>query len=295
LSLVRELVVHETGLLGEVSRFKPDIMLQIGGLFISHVGAVCRIPTITFTDTEMAQLSNALTFPFTTAVVTPTCYEGRVPPSKHYLYAGYHELAYLHPKRFTPDQAILQKLGLSVADPYYIVRFVSWGAVHDVGESGFKRSTKVMMVRELARHGKVFITSEGQLPPELEPFRFSISPELIHHAMAFASLCIGESATMASESAILGVPAIFVSTSPRGYTAEQEKSYGLVYTFSHLQQDKALAKMHELIEVKDLRSIWQSKRRRLLEDKIDVTDWLVQLVEDFPASLDTICLQPSSN
>jgi len=293
LSLVRELVVHEAGLLREVSRVKPDIMLQIGGLFISHVGSMCRIPTITFTDTEMAKLSNTLTFPFTTAVVTPTCYDGHVPSSKHYLYAGYHELAYLHPKRFSPDLSILGKLGVSAGDPYYIVRFVSWGAVHDVGESGFKRSTKAMMVKELARHGRVFITSEGQLPAELEPYRFPIKPELIHNALAFSRLCIGESATMASESAILGVPAIFVSTSPRGYTTEQEERYDLVYTFSHLRQDAALIKMRELIETENLKEIWWSKRQRLLEDKIDVTEWLVRLVEDYPASLDRICLRPN--
>jgi predicted glycosyltransferase len=290
--LLSELLIHESRLLRETMQFKPDIMLQIGGLFISHVGRACGIPTITFTDTEMATLSNALTFPFTSAVVTPACYEGRVPPSRHYLYHGYHELAYLHPNLFTPDPEVLQRLGLAEGESFFIVRFVSWGAAHDVGESGFKLPVKIEMVQELARYGRVFITSEGKLPRELEAFRFPIAPELIHHAMAFARLCIGESATMASESAILGTPAIFVSTSPRGYTTEQEKTYDMVYTFSHVQQAEALAKMRELLAIGNIREKWQQKRRRLLEDKIDVTDWLVRLVEGYPDSLAVLCMRP---
>jgi hypothetical protein len=291
-SLFSEMLVHESRLFREARRFKPDIMLQIGGLFVSHVGFACSIPSITFTDTEMATLSNALTFPFTTAVVTPSCYEGTVPHRKHYLYHGYHELAYLHPSRFTPDPAVRGMLGVGKDEPFFIVRFVSWGAAHDVGETGFKRPVKVKMVQELANHGRVFITSEGRLPAELERFRFTLPPQIIHHALAFARLCIGESATMASEAAILGVPAIFVSTSPRGYTTEQERIYDMTYTFSHLRQHDALDKLRELLRTEDLRGIWRAKRQRLMEDKIDVTDWLVKLVEDFPGSLDTLCMRP---
>ena len=293
LRLMCELFVHDLGLLRESLHAKPDIMLQIGGLFVSHIGCLLGIPSITFTDTEMASLSNALTFPFTTAVVTPTCYRGHVRPDKHYLYPGYHELAYLHPNRFVPDPKIHEKLGLAEGAPYYLVRFVSWGAIHDVGETGFKRSMKVEMVKELQRHGRVFITSEGMLPEELRQFQFPIAPELIHHALAFARLCIGESATMASEAAILGTPAIFVSTSPRGYTTEQEEVYGLTFNFSDAEQERALVKMRELLEVNGQHEAWKRKRERLIEDKIDVTSWLVRLVEGYPDSMNQMCFRPA--
>ncbi len=290
--LLLELAVHEARLLRETSAFKPDILLQISGLFISHVGFLLGVPTITFTDTEMARLSNAIAFPFTSAVVTPSCYEGPVPPSKHYLYPGYHELAYLHPRRFTPDPRVLRDLGLNRGDPFYILRFVSWGAVHDVGESGFSYAGKSQLVRMLASRGKVFISSEGKLPGELEPFRLPIPPQRIHHAMAFAELCVGESATMASESAVLGVPSVFVSTSSRGYTNEEEKVYGLVRNFSHRRQEDALQAVEDLLGMKDSREVWQEKRARLLRDKIDVTDWLVRLVEGYPDSLREFCTRP---
>lgn len=294
LSLLRELFVHDFRLFREAVRTKPDIMLQIGGLFVSHIGFLRGIPSITFTDTEMASLSNALTFPFTSAVVTPDCYDAPVPPSRHFVYPGYHELAYLHPKRFTPDPAVVRQLGIAPENPFFIVRFVSWGAAHDVGESGFSRPAKIEMVEELARRGRVFITSEGRLPDRLQPYRFAIAPELIHHVMAFSTLVIGESATMASEAAVLGVPAIFVSTSPRGYTTEQENRYGMTFTFNHRQQELALNKMRELLAVDRVREVWKEKRERLLSDKIDVTGWLVRLVEEYPRSLHSLCLRPKS-
>ncbi len=60
----------------------------------------------------------------------------------------------------------------------------------------------------------------------------SIPPHRIHHLMAFADLYVGESATMAAESAILGTHAVFVSSSRRGYTDELENEYELVYHYS---------------------------------------------------------------
>ncbi len=291
--LLRELFLHNGRLYREARAFQPDIMLQVGGIFVSHVGFALRIPAVAFTDTEMDRLCNAVTFPVADAVVTPSCYNGPAPPARHYLYPGYHELAYLHPNRFTPDPAVLRSLGLEPGERFFIVRFVSWGAAHDVGESGFERSARIEMVRELSGRGRVFITSEGELPDVLEKYRYPMKPEMIHHALAFAGLFIGESSTMASEAAVLGVPAIFVSTSPRGYTTELERVYGMAFTFSHKRQGEALEKMRELLAMDDLREVWAEKRKKLLADKIDVTDWLVRLVEEYPGSLKTLCLRPA--
>ena len=47
---------------------------------------------------------------------------------------------------------------------------------------------------------------------------------MLAHCRAF----VGESATMASECAVLGVPAIYAAQTGRGYTNEQESRYGLV-------------------------------------------------------------------
>ena len=55
--------------------------------------------------------------------------------ARHVTYAGYHELAYLHPNRFPPDPDRLAAFGVAPDEPYSIVRFVSWQAVHDRRET----------------------------------------------------------------------------------------------------------------------------------------------------------------
>jgi predicted glycosyltransferase len=99
--------------------------------------------------------------------------------------------------------------------------------------------------------------------------------------MAYAKLFVGESATMASESAILGTPAIFLSPTGRGYSDVQEHKYGLVFNFKESEQSEALKKAKELSTAPHAKEHWQKKRHRLLKETIDVTDWIVRLVEDF--------------
>lgn len=279
--LAIELPVRTAGLCRRIRRLKPDVLTAIGGVWIAQAGLYCRVPSVVFYDTENAWLSNLLTYPFCTAVVTPRCYEGKVPLGKHRTYAGYHELCYTHPKRFQPDESVLARYGLAPGEPFVVLRQVAWGAAHDVSDHGF--TSLVAVVRELEEFGRVLISSEGDLPDELAAHRLSGSPELVHHLLAYARLYIGESATMASESATLGTPAIFVSTSVRGYTNEQEHRYGLTYTFSdpHTAQRDALAKAKEILADPTSKTQWQEKRRRMLAETIDVAEHVTGLVESF--------------
>jgi hypothetical protein len=277
--LCKELFVRCSSLLSVVRRERPDVMLGIGGTFIAPVGRLIGIPALVFTDTENATVANALAFRCATSVVTPRCYHGDVPESKHVEYAGYHELAYLHPRYFTPDPAILDRLGVTPGEKFVIMRFVGWGASHDVGHRGLSLTMKRKAVREFSRHARVFITSESLLPQGLEQYRIQIPPESTHHALAYASLLYGESATMASECAVLGTPAIYLDDQGRGYTDEQENRYGLVFNFqeSHSDATASIRKGATLLGNSQLKHRWHEKRSRLLRDSVDLTDWLVHL------------------
>ncbi len=140
--------------------------------------------------------------------------------------------------RFVPDPSRLQVFGLSPNDRYIVMRLVAWASAHDIGDRGFTDLKSA--VELLSGYGRVLISSEMSLPPEVANCAIRTAPEYIHHLLAYATLYIGESATMASESAILGVPAILLSTSSRGYTNEQEHKYRLVFNFS--EQSRHLAK-----------------------------------------------------
>ena len=69
------------------------------------------------------------------AYCTPEAYQEAAGPH-HLRYRGYHELAYLHPRYFTPDPAVLGEAGLAPGEPFTLVRFVGWAAGHDIGHQG---------------------------------------------------------------------------------------------------------------------------------------------------------------
>ena len=266
-------------------KFKPDIMTSIGGTWISQVSKLINKPAVVFYDTENAALSNAITYPLVAALCTPKCYQRKTRLGiRHLRYPGYHELAYLHPNYFQPDQHILSAFRLDPSDRYFIVRFISWGASHDLREKGIRLKEKIKLVEFLSGHGRVFITSEDDLPPELQKYSSSIPPERIHDFMAYADMVVGESATMASEAAVLGIPAIFISDTGRGYTSEQQ-GYGLVYHFTNNEIGKAFKVIDSLICRPDLRATWQRKRKTMLLDCIDVTSFVVDFINGYPESL----------
>lgn len=263
-----------------VRALRPDLCMGLASFRAAHVAAVLGTRCVLFDDTEKGRAEVALYRPFTDYVCTPSCYKGDLGP-KQIRYPGYHELAYLHPIRFTPDPTILRKMGLTETEPFVIIRFVGWQAVHDIGHTGLSFQTKKQAVEAFSQHAKVFITSESPLPPALEPYRITIPPEEIHHALTYATLLYGESATMASECAILGTPAIYLDNDGRGYTDEQEQVYGSVFNFTESPEDqqRSIEKGIEILATPDVKRVWAEKRERLLGDKIDVTAWIMDFVE----------------
>lgn len=198
---------------------------------------------------------------------------------KQVRYNGYHELAYLHPNYFTPDPEILKELGLKEDSVFSVLRFVSWGASHDVGHHGIQN--KIEFVKELEKYGRVLITSEGRLDEVLEQYRIKVSPEKLHHLLYYASLYVGDGGTTAVESAILGTPSIYVSTlvGTMGNFIELEEKYGLLLNYS--DSNKAIEKAIELIQSPNIKECWKEKREMLLRDKVDVTSFIVRFVEDY--------------
>jgi predicted glycosyltransferase len=195
---------------------------------------------------------------------------------------GFFELAYLHPEYFTPDPSVLDEIGLAPGDRYIIVRFVSWEASHDVGQHGIR--DKVGLVKMLEQYGRVLITSEGALPPELKPYQIRVSPEKLHDLLYYATLYVGEGGTTAAEAAVLGTPSVYISSlvGKMGNFIDLEENYGALYSFT--DESAALSKMVKLLENTVIKDNWRSKREQLLEDKIDVTSFMIWFIENYPRS-----------
>jgi predicted glycosyltransferase len=276
--LVMEMAQRTRRLLKVMKRFRPDVMTGIMGPSIAVAGKLRRVPAVVFYDTEFAVQTNWFVYPLAHSVCTPDCYQGRV-RGRHVTYPGYHELAYLHPTRFRPDPSRLSQFGLDPDEPAALLRFVSWQAVHDRRERGLTLAQKQNLIDVLQRQGlRVLVSSEAPLPPSLAGMEIKGPVGQIHHLLAHVRLCVGESATMSSEAAVLGVPAVFIATTGRGYTDDQQRRYGLVRHFTADQYERAVAEIEQLC-AEPAREFGPAARQRLLQDKIDVTAWMIDYFE----------------
>ena len=271
-------------------KFKPDIYLN-ATQYSAFVAWLLRKPHISLEDTFNFEQVR-LYMPFTSVVLTGD-YNHPDLGKKQIRFSGYQELAYLHPSRFAPDPEIRDLLMVGMGEKYVILRFVAWGASHDFGHAGVDMKNKFRAVKELSDYAKVFISAEGSLPAELEKFRLKIPPEKMHDALAYASLIFSESATMVSEAAVLGVPGIYIDSTGRYYTRDQEK-YGMVFNFteSPADQEKAIQKAIDLLKLNDTKNEFRECHKRLMIDKIDVTAFLTWFVGDFPRSKNAIRENP---
>ena len=265
-------------------QFKPDIFLSHGSMYASHASAIVRKPHISFEDTfNMEQVK--LYSPFTEAILVNNFKNPPLSSKNVITYNGYHELAYLHPKQFSANRDIFSILNIKEDEPYVIIRFVSWDASHDTGQGGLTLEYKEKIINTLVKQIKVFISSEGELPDALKPYQIKIPAEKMHDALAFATLFIGEGATMASECAMLGTPSIYVNTLDP-LTIKEQEAYGLL--FDYRNADGVLEKALELLNQKNLKEEFQIKKEQLLSDKINVTAFTVWFVEHYPKSIDIL-------
>ncbi|WP_144905696.1 DUF354 domain-containing protein [Halobellus captivus] len=270
-------LVYEYRLLRAAQRHDPDVMAAVGGVSVSHVASVLKTRSVVFTDTDHATLSNRLAFPFADLICTPTCYRGNIGP-KQYTYPGYHELAYLHPDRFSPSPAPLEAIGIDPEETLVVLRLIRWDAMHNVGGEGFKDLEGV--VERLERTGaRVLVSSEKPLPSTLEDHRAVVPSNRMHDLLAYADLFIGESGTMSAESAVLGTPAVYAHENETGLT-EELAEYGLLFPcHGPTRRADALKTAVSILEGGTERD-WESRRDRMLADRRDTTEIVVERLLD---------------
>jgi predicted glycosyltransferase len=282
ISLAKELVYRDWKLFQVVKQERPDIMASIGGTFIAHVGLMSGIPSLVFYDTENAKLQNLITYPFARKVIVPRCYNSWTPRKKTVRYSGYHELAYLHPDYFQPCFDTATKNGLAPSTDNFLIRVVAWNANHDIGEEHWTTELLSKIVAYLSELGQVIISSECELPEQFDDLRYKGKVSQMHHVIAYCRAYIGESATMASEAAVLGVPALYVAKTGRGYTAEQERLYGLVKNVVDLDWPVVKNVIDTVLDSDS--EYYQQKKLSMLSDTIDVTEFLTDLINDYSHS-----------
>jgi predicted glycosyltransferase len=258
--------------------FKPDIFLSPGSPYSAHVSRILGKPHYAFIDTEIASLATKLMSPFTDRIYTSSSFYIDLGP-KQIRFNGYYELAYLHPKYFSPDKKIIEEYGLE--EGYIILRLSALSSHHDINARGFSfKSEKELndFINVLEKYGRVIITSEKNNWETISKYQLNFQSKDLHHILYFAKVYIGEGASMASEAAILGIPSIYVSNTRRGYLNELEEKYQLAYSIS--TREEALNKAIEILERSSVRDEWHVKRDQMLCEKIDVVEYIVDSIEN---------------
>jgi predicted glycosyltransferase/VanZ family protein len=271
----------------QCQEFLPDVM--IGTSFIlPRISRKLKIDYINAVEDDAAviPLYTKLSLPYSTYVLAPyVCNLGKW-EKKKIGYNSYHEFAFLHPDNFQASEAIAKKY-LDLSKKNFIIRFTAFNAHHDYGKHGIDSKTADDLIKQLLPHGNVFISSEKEIPKNLERYRLTIDPNDIHHVIAFSNIVIGDSQSMAMEAACLGVPSLRLNDYAGRISVleELEHTYSLTFGFLPKQKKLFFEKLKELLHDTDLKNVFQKRKQQLINDKINTHHLISWLLLNYPASI----------
>ena len=269
-----------------IKRYKIEIGVS-SSITLSQISKFTKLKSIVLDDDDdhVEPLFVRFGHPFSDIILTPDSISRKSKNSLYY--AGTHEMAYLHPNYFSPEPDILKEVGLHQDDKYFVLRFVAMKGHHDIGHKGITVDQKRKLIDVIKPNGKIFITSENEIESDLEEYRIPISPEKIHSFLYYSSMFIGDSQTMTSEAALLGVPALKCNSFSGVLSVpnELENKYELCYSYTPDKFDDLIAKIVELLKRDNIKQEWQLKKDNFINDKIDVTKFLVWFIEKYPESM----------
>ena len=282
---------------------KPDMLIGSDGV-LAVVGKIIHCPAFECyeDDAEAIALYARMFFPLYTGLIAPDCCSAWKWEKKKISYKSYHELGYLHPNQFAPDRNVVEKYGIDADKPYILIRFAQLTAHHDVGIHGINTEIAQKMIDMLKQYGTIYITSERPLESQFEQYRIHINPLDMHHVMAFASLYIGDSQTMAAEAGVLGTPFVrlndFVGRLSYLHELEYPKAIGFVkdsqvsddihYNLGYGHKTNDVEGFYSSIQLwldtPNRKELCAKKRERMLADKIDYAKFLTWFIENYPDS-----------
>jgi len=283
-----DLVIQDINLFRIAKKFAPDLMVGTD-YCITHVGKLLHIPSIVLNedDFEINKFFCRLAYPFSNNIISPTvCDVGRY-KDKKIDYLGYQKLSYLHPAVFTPDPEIVSKY-IHPDEKFFLIRLVSFSAGHDIEmkHGGLENRYIKELIDVLLPHGKVFITSESEIPSAFEQYKLKIDFKDIHHLLAYASLFIADSQSMIVESAMLGTPCIRFNSfvGKISVLEELEKKYELTIGIPNDNPQLLITKVFEMLKHNNMKEEFKQKREKMLSDKINVNSFLIWFIENYPES-----------
>jgi predicted glycosyltransferase len=276
-----ELIQRDLFLMGLGVRSRPDLILTRNPSGVQAARALGVTGVFDTDDGRSVGIHYLAAAPFAHVITAPDCLAEPL-GDKGRLYPSYKALAYLHPAVFQPDAGVRSKLGPRGHDRFAVLRLVAHDASHDRKAQGIDAISAHKIVDLLEKSMPVFISAEGEIETSLTDRALETPAAAIHDVLAEASIVVGDSQSVITEAALLGTPAIrvnsYVGSTP--YLAELEERYELAFSFAPSELDRALGLVQEIVEDPHASQIWAQRRDRMLADKVSLTDWYLELMNE---------------
>lgn len=261
------------------------------GDFLTWLGRIRGVDCLFPTDDVLSEVPEGQIFYIpSTFLFAPKITDLGYYDKKTIRYDGYKALAHLHPNHFIPDK---NKLSPSLRkNDFFLIRCTGFMATHDKGHTGITDNILRQLLIILNKRGKVIISSERELPDDLKNYTFSIRKSDISHYISFCKIFISDSTTMTAEAAVLGTPSLEYDSyfEKIDQMVELGDTFSLTYGFSPSRGPKRLYnKLEDLLNKNyDLKQEFQTRRKKLIETKIDVSSYLIWIIENYPQSIKII-------
>ncbi len=294
-SIIKSIISRDRKLLNIARKYKPDLMVGTSPE-IGHISPIIKVPAIFFGEDDvdlstLMYLGAISCYPFFHTILSPKGVNNSLWNRKTIFYEGFQKLAYLHPNRFIPDR---NRVNVPDGQRYYIIRLANLQAYHDSKAKGISNEYARELINILKEKGKIIISSEKPIPNEFKNLEFRGKKEDIHHYLYYADLFIGDSQSMAVESAMLGTPNIRFNdfVGKISVLEEIENKYNLSIGINSDHPNKLIETVKILSTESELVNDFKKRKKKLIDDKIDVTAFYVWFLENYPESKDIMKFNP---
>lgn len=260
-----------------IKREKYDVFITDDSLVVN--GWIRRIPSFIFNDNDIETIKiNKILFFFATKIISPLATNLGDFDSKKISFKGNKALASLDPKYFHPNENILKKYNL-IENGYAIIRVSKINATHDIGNQGITDTQLDSIINEVAPYLTVIISAERQLNKRYESMKFKGDAQDLLELIYFASFFIGDSASMASEAAVLGTPNILINKLGKKCGVNRQlKDFGLQHYFDSFNE--ASNTLSEFIQDTSLKRITQLKRIEFIAECDDFNEFMIRTIKN---------------
>ena len=201
------LAIRGVKVLNYLHNSQCDVVTGMGFPYSAPVAFILKKPSVAFTDDIEQKSYYYLYKSFATNIVLPECFHTR---AKNMLkYKGFKELAYLHPKYFTPSRSILKEYNIT-PNKYVFIREVSNTSLNYYGLKEGALSEICPYLKDMG-FDIVLSLENKELKRQYEDYCIILNEPVsaIHSLLHYASLTIASGDSMSRESCLVGTPAIY--------------------------------------------------------------------------------------